>query len=70
MTPKCSIVISAYKDTQSLDLILESLSKQTHLPNGVMVSEDGNCEEIKGCVKEVLKKYGNLAINRFGKYEL
>lgn len=70
MTPKCSIVISVYKDTQSLDLILESLSKQTHLPNEVIVSEDGNCEEMKNYVNEALKKYENLTITHLSQEDL
>ena len=39
---KNTIIISVYKDTESLDLILESLLNQTIIPNEVLISEDGN----------------------------
>lgn len=59
---KCSIIISVYKDTDSLDLILESLSKQTFIPNEVIVSEDGNSLEMAEYVPIAKNKYNNLDI--------
>jgi len=44
---KISIIISVYKDTQSLKLILESLKNQSLEPSEIIVSEDGNSEEMK-----------------------
>lgn len=59
---KCSIIISVYKDTDSLDLILESLSKQTLVPNEVIVSEDGNSKEMAEYINVSRAKYINLDI--------
>ena len=50
---KCSIIISVYKDTDSLDLIfVESLINQTIIPNEVIISEDGNSKEMVEYVKK------------------
>ena len=54
---KCSIIISVYKDTDSLDLILESLSKQTVVPDEVIISEDGNSVEMAEYVSVAKNKY-------------
>jgi len=53
---KVSIIISVYKDLESLGLILESLINQTYKEFEIVVSEDGNSDEIK----EFLKKYNNI----------
>ena len=44
--PKCSFIISVYKDTESLGFILESLERQTVLPDEVIISEDGDSVEM------------------------
>jgi cellulose synthase/poly-beta-1,6-N-acetylglucosamine synthase-like glycosyltransferase len=59
---KCSIIISVYKDTDSLDLILESLSKQTVVPDEVIISEDGNSVEMAEYVSVAKNKYNKLDI--------
>ena len=59
---KCTIIISVYKDTDSLDIILESLSNQTILPNEVLVSEDGNSQEMNDYVKIAKEKFSKLDI--------
>ena len=59
---KCSIIISVYKDTDSLDLILESLINQTIIPNEVIISEDGNSKEMVEYVKVAKDKYKKLDI--------
>lgn len=59
---KCSIIISVYKDTDSLDLILDSLSKQTVIPDEIIISEDGNSAEMAEYVANVKDKYNNLDI--------
>ena len=59
---KCTIIISVYKDTDSLDIILESLSNQTILPNEVLVSEDGNSQEMNEYVKIAKEKFSKLDI--------
>ncbi|QOG11499.1 glycosyltransferase [Arcobacter sp. FWKO B] len=60
--PKSSFIISVYKDTDSLDLILDSLSNQTVLPNEVLISEDGDSNEMFDYVKMAKEKYKNLNI--------
>ena len=59
---KCSIIISVYKDTDSLDLILESLINQTIIPNEVIISEDGNSIEMIDYVEVAKEKYKKLDI--------
>lgn len=58
----CTIIISVYKDTQCLDLILESLSEQTIVPNEVIVSEDGNSQEMLDYISIAQNRYKNLNI--------
>ena len=58
----CSIIISVYKDTKSLDLILESLANQTIIPNEVVISEDGDSSEMRDYIKIAKEKYKNLDI--------
>lgn len=60
--PKSTLIISVYKDVDSLDLILESLAKQTILPNEVIISEDGNSLEMANFTSEAKEKYQNLNI--------
>ena len=60
--PKSTIIISVYKDTDSLDLILETLAKQTIIPNEVLISEDGNSEEMRKFVEIAREKYKTLDI--------
>ena len=50
---KTSIIISVYKDIQALQLILESLTKQTVLSNEIIVSEDGESVEIKNFINSI-----------------
>ena len=59
---KNTIIISVYKDTDSLDLILDSLSNQTIIPNEVIISEDGNSKEMVEYVKVAKDKYKKLDI--------
>ena len=44
---KVTIIISVYKDVQALDLIIDSLLHQTYLPDEIIISEDGDSEEMK-----------------------
>ena len=60
--PKSTIIISVYKDIDSLDLILETLAKQTIIPNEVLISEDGNSEEMRKFVEIAREKYKTLDI--------
>lgn len=56
------MIISVYKDTLSLDLILESLESQTLIPTEVIISEDGNSKEMLDYIKIAKEKYKNLNI--------
>ena len=58
----CTIIISVYKDTDSLDLILESLSEQTILPDEVIISEDGNSTKMAEYLLIAKMKYEKLDI--------
>lgn len=49
---KSTIIISVYKDTESLALILNALKLQTVKDFEIIVSEDGNSEEIKKYVEQ------------------
>jgi len=53
---KVSVIVSVYKDTKALSLILENLSKQSFKNFEIIISEDGNSNQIK----EFLKKYKNI----------
>jgi glycosyltransferase involved in cell wall biosynthesis len=44
---KTTVIISVYKDTESLALILKSIANQSLTPFEILVSEDGNSEEMK-----------------------
>jgi len=50
---KTSIIISVYKDVQALRLILESLTKQTIIPDEIIVSEDGQSTAIKNFINSI-----------------
>jgi len=58
--PKCSFIISVYKDTESLELILESLARQTIKPDEVIISEDGNSTEMAQYFTSAKEKFSNL----------
>lgn len=44
---RTTVIISVYKDVQALDLIISSLLSQTKLPDEIIISEDGNSEEMR-----------------------
>lgn len=50
--PKTSLIISVYKNTKNLKVILDSLAYQTVLPDEVIISEDGNSLEMKSFLDE------------------
>ncbi len=58
--PKCSLIISVYKDTESLELILESLVRQTLKPDEVIISEDGNSTEMAQYFIGAKERFSNL----------
>ncbi|RXJ69150.1 glycosyl transferase family 2 [Halarcobacter ebronensis] len=57
-----TIIISVYKDIDNLELILDSLSTQTLLPNEIIISEDGNSEEMSTFVQKMKNKHTKLNI--------
>ena len=42
-----TIIVSVYKDVEALDLIIDSLLHQTHPVDEIIISEDGDNEEMK-----------------------
>lgn len=70
MPPKCSIVISVYKDIQSLDLILQSLCTQTLLPDEVIISEDGNAPHMQAFVQQARHRYPALTLTHLSQEDI
>lgn len=58
--PKSTLIISVYKDTESLAFILESLEHQTILPDEIIISEDGNSTEMAEFVTAQKNSFPNL----------
>jgi len=58
--PSTSIIISVYKDTEALGFILESLEKQTRLPDEIIISEDGNSTEMHDFIASQTNRFSNL----------
>lgn len=58
--PKSTIIISVYKDTQALSLILDSLANQTKAPNQIIVSEDGNSTEMHNFITTQKERFINF----------
>jgi len=80
---KVSIIVSVYKDTEALALILKSLKSQSLKPFEIIVSEDGSSEEMKSflnnytSIKHVFQKdegwqknraLNNAIVNSSGEY--
>ena len=49
---KSSIIISVYTDHVALGLTLERLKQQTSTSFEIIISEDGNCDEIINCITQ------------------
>ncbi|MCK6608837.1 MAG: glycosyltransferase, partial [Flavobacterium sp.] len=45
--PKCSLVTPTYNWPEALELLLLSITKQTVLPNEVIIADDGSKEETR-----------------------
>lgn len=58
--PKSTIIISVYKDTDALCLILNSLADQTFSPNQIIISEDGDSAEMKIFISTQNERFPNL----------
>jgi len=70
MMPKCSLIISVYKDTKSLELILQTLTRQTIIPNEIIISEDGDSIAMKDFVKTAKAKYPQLNLTHLFQEDL
>ena len=44
---KTTVIISVYKNTEALKVVLDALAKQTRLPDEVIISEDGTSKEMQ-----------------------
>lgn len=49
---KASLIISVYKNTKDLKVVLDALAHQTVLPDEVIISEDGDSLEMQSFIKE------------------
>lgn len=58
--PTVTIIISVYKDTEALGLILDSLVNQTYTVDQIIVSEDGNSKEMKRFVESYTQRISTL----------
>lgn len=65
-----TIIISVYKDTKSLALILEALARQTIIPAEVLISEDCESEEMHSFVIEAKNKFHNLTISHLSQEDI
>lgn len=58
--PKSTIIISVYKDTEALGFILESLERQTLLPDEIIISEDGESNEMSEFISNQKNRFPHL----------
>ncbi|HEX5328611.1 glycosyltransferase [Sulfuricurvum sp.] len=58
--PASTIIISVYKDTEALGLILDSLTNQTYPVDQIIVSEDGNSKEMETFVASYTQRLNNI----------
>jgi glycosyltransferase involved in cell wall biosynthesis len=54
---KCSLIISTYNWPQALNLCLQSVLKQKHLPDEVIIADDGSGEETKLLINKFKKDF-------------
>lgn len=55
--PKCSLVTPTYNWPEALNLLLKSVLNQSHLPNEVIIADDGSTEETKALIKSFQDKF-------------
>lgn len=67
---KCTVIVSVYKDTASLDLILQALARQSVIPNEVIISEDCDSQEMLSYVALAKTKYPALNLNHLSQEDL
>lgn len=54
--PSCSLVVSTYNRPDALELCIESILRQTQLPNEIVVADDGSGESTRQLVKALEAK--------------
>ena len=54
---KCSLIISTYNWHQALDLCLQSVLGQKHLPNEVIIADDGSGSETRRLIEKYQKDF-------------
>jgi GT2 family glycosyltransferase len=58
--PKSTFIISVYKDTEALSIILDSIANQTVLPDEIIISEDGESSEMHDFIATQKDRFHNL----------
>jgi glycosyltransferase involved in cell wall biosynthesis len=58
--PRLTIIVSVYKDTEALGLILDSLANQTIDPDQIIISEDGDSNEMREFIAIQKNRFYNL----------
>lgn len=56
-TPKVSVFITTYNWPEALQLCLQSVARQTHIPNEVIIADDGSGEETKTLIEAFQKDF-------------
>lgn len=55
--PTCTLVTPTYNWPQALELLLLSITKQTHLPDEVIIADDGSGEETRELIDRMSKNF-------------
>jgi len=55
--PKVSIIVSTYNRPETLDLCLQSIKKQSVLPNEVVIGDDGSKNETKELIEKIQQDF-------------
>lgn len=55
--PSCTLVVTTYNWPEALNLSLKSVFKQTHMPNEIIVADDGSMEETAILIENISKEY-------------
>jgi glycosyltransferase involved in cell wall biosynthesis len=55
--PNCSLITPTYNWTDALELLLLSVLNQTHLPNEVIIADDGSREDTKELISKFQKTF-------------
>lgn len=53
----CSLIISTYNWLEALELVLKSVKKQTHLPDEVLIADDGSGDATRELIKSFQKDF-------------